>query len=97
MSANTMSDKQIALIRNLFTEVGQLLSEEKKQSLITKMRDHISGKEVRDTKWASQVIEALKGLKTKENLRIAKERRAASDNGPVSKSAVIDLFKMLDK
>jgi hypothetical protein len=80
MNANPMSDKQVALIRDLFAEVRHLLSEEKQESLIAKMRGHVSGEEVQTTIWASRVIDVLKGVKTKENLRVAAERRAANNN-----------------
>jgi hypothetical protein len=82
MSANTnpMSEKQISFIRDLFAQVGHLLSEEKAKSLIGKMKGHISGDQIQTTVWANQVIQVLKGLKTQENLRVAQERRAANTN-----------------
>ena len=76
---NPMSDAQVALIRNLFKQVRHLLTKEQETLIITEMRKHQSGEQILPVIWGTEAIDAMKGVRTRENLRIARERRAANN------------------
>ena len=56
----TMTDKQIAFIRDLFKSKKQFMTIDEQESLINKMKGHLDGSAVLTTKWASAAIAKLK-------------------------------------
>jgi hypothetical protein len=76
MDTKPMSEKQVKFIRDLFKEVGDHLPDEKKANLVRIMKAHLDGSDIKDTKWGSAAIDALKAVKTQINLAKAQEMRA---------------------
>ena len=56
----TMTDKQIAFIRDLFKSKKQFMTIDEQESLVNKMKGHLDGSAVLTTKWASAAIAKLK-------------------------------------
>ena len=71
-----MTDKQVKYIRDLFKEVKDLLTEEEQQNLVDRMKAHLDGSVVRDTRWAAAAIDKMRARKTQAALAKAKEIKA---------------------
>lgn len=76
MDTKPMTEKQVKFIRDLFKEVGDHLPDEKQDNLVRIMRAHLDGSDIKDTRWGSAAIDALKAVKTQINLAKAQEVRA---------------------
>ena len=63
----TMTEKQIAYIRDLFKSKKQFMTIDEQESLINKMMGHIDGSAVLTTKWASAAITKLKSYNTERS------------------------------
>ena len=63
----TMTEKQIAYIRDLFKAKKQFMTIDEQESLINKMTGHINGSAVLTTKWASAAITKLKSYNTERS------------------------------
>ncbi len=63
----TMTEKQIAYIRDLFKTKKQFMTIDEQESLINKMTGHINGSAVLTTKWASAAITKLKSYDTERS------------------------------
>jgi hypothetical protein len=87
-----MSEAQVAFIRSLFKEVRDLLDGETQTFVIEAMKAHISGVEVKDTKWASGLIDELKAARTKANIAKARAIRAAQVQKKSVEEEINDLF-----
>lgn len=63
----TMTEKQIAYIRDLFKAKKQFMTIDEQESLINKMKGHLDGSAVLTTKWASAAITKLKSYNTERS------------------------------
>jgi hypothetical protein len=63
----TMTEKQIAYIRDLFKSKKQFMTIDEQESLINKMKGHLDGSAVLTTKWASAAITKLKSYNTERS------------------------------
>jgi hypothetical protein len=63
----TMTEKQIAYIRDLFKSKKQFMTIDEQESLINKMTGHINGSAVLTTKWASAAITKLQSYNTERS------------------------------
>ena len=63
----TMTEKQIAYIRDLFKSKKQFMTIDEQESLINKMIGHIDGSDVKSTKWASDAIQKLQSYNTERS------------------------------
>jgi len=61
-NTNPMSEAQVKFIRSLFKQVGEFLTEEERNEIITIMKAHIAGTQTQTVTWASAVIDKLKSL-----------------------------------
>lgn len=62
-STRPMTEAQVKLIRNLFAEAEQFMTEDQKSNLIKKMTAHINGSQKQTSKWASAAIDKLFEIK----------------------------------
>lgn len=63
----TMTEKQIAYIRDLFKAKKQFMTIDEQESLVNKMKGHLDGSAVLTTKWASAAITKLKSYNTERS------------------------------
>ena len=75
----SMTDKQLAYIEALLSKMAGIMPVEKKKNLESILASHKDGSDIRSKKWASEAIEALKGIQTKANLAKVMEARAKAN------------------
>ena len=76
MDNKPMTERQVKYIRDLFNQVKDRLPDEKKANLVRIMKAHLDGSDIKDTRWASAAIDALKAVSNKsQEAKVVKQVR----------------------
>ena len=63
----TMTEKQVAYIRDLFKAKQKFMTIDEQESLVNKMKGHIDGSAVLTIKWGSDAIDKLKSYNSERS------------------------------